>query len=144
MKIGQDIRSKVEQQPIRQVQGGKKSFEQIVQSQTHKIRQNELKKLVNDITKQGEKIASFRSFRDLAKFKRMIKQFLQETVYSGLELNESRSFNADSFSHKLTTVNEIDEKLVELTDDLMDQEKKTVDLLGVIGEIQGLLINLYT
>lgn len=144
MKIGQEMRSKVDQTPIRKVQEGKKSFEQIVQSQSHKIKNNELEKLMEDITEQGKRIARFRSFRDLAKFKRMIKQFLQETVYNGLELKESRSFNANSFSHKLTTVNEIDEKLVKLTEDMMDQEKKTVDLLAVIGEIEGLLINLYT
>lgn len=144
MKIGQDIRSKVDQKPIRKVQEGKKNFEQIVQTQSHKIKQKELEKLVDDITEQGKKIARFRSFRDLAKFKRMIKEFLTETVYNGLELNELRSFNTGSFSHKLTTVKELDEKLVSLTDDIMDQEKKTVDLLGVIGEIEGLLINLYT
>lgn len=144
MKIGQEMRSRVDQKPIRKVQEGKQNFEQIVQSQSHKMKQKELEKLVNDITKQGKRLASYRSFRDLAKFKRMIKQFLQETVYSGLELNESRSFNSNSFSHKLTTVNEIDAKLVQLTEDIIDQEKKTVDLLGIIGEIEGLLINLYT
>ncbi|MBO1004476.1 YaaR family protein [Pseudogracilibacillus auburnensis] len=144
MKIGQEMRSKVDQKPMRKVHEGRQSFEQIVQSQSHKMKQKELEKLMDDITEQGKRLSRFRSFRDLAKFKRMIKQFLQETVYNGLELNESRSFHTGAFSHKLTTVNEIDEKLVQLTNDMMDQEKKTVDLLGIIGEIQGLLINLYT
>lgn len=104
----------------------------------------EMEKLITDITKQGEKLATFRSFQDLAKFKRMIKQFLNEAVYDGLKLDETRSFNTTSFTHKMTTVKEVDEKLVELTEDLMDQEKKTVDLLGLIGEIEGLLVNIYT
>ena len=68
------------------------------------MKQQEIERLIDDITKQGEKIARFRSFRDLAKFKRMIKQFLEETVYSGYQLNESRNFNMNSYSHKLTTV----------------------------------------
>lgn len=144
MKIGQEVRSKVEQTPVRQVQDGKKEFRQLVQTQSHKIEQNELRRLVDDITEQGKKIAHFRSFRDLAKFKRMIKDFLQKTVHNGLSLKESRSFHANSFNQKLTTVDEIDEKLVQLTEDMMDQEKKNVDLLGLIGEIEGLLINLYT
>ena len=139
------MHTKIDQKkPLRKVETGKQNFDQIVQSQTQKIKQQELEKLINDITRQGEKLARFRSFRDLAKFKRMIKQFLEETVYNGYRLNESRNFNMNSYSHKLTTVKKIDEKLVQLTEDLLDQEKKTVDLLGLIGEIRGLLINLYT
>lgn len=145
MKISQEMHTKIDQKkPLRKVETGKQNFDQIVQSQTQKIKQQELEKLINDITRQGEKLARFRNFRDLAKFKRMIKQFLEETVYNGYRLNESRNFNLNSYSHKLTTVKKIDEKLVQLTEDLLDQEKKTVDLLGLIGEIRGLLINLYT
>lgn len=144
MKISQEIHSKIEQKPFKKVQVGKQNFEQLVQSQSHKMKQQELEKLMQNITDQGERLARFRSFQDLAKFKRMIKQFLEETVYNGYQLDESTSFNPNSFTHKMTTVKEIDEKLIQLTNDLLDQEKQTVDLLGVIGEIKGLLINLYT
>ncbi|MEI3604547.1 YaaR family protein [Pseudogracilibacillus sp. SE30717A] len=144
MKIGQEINSKIEQKPFKKIAEGKNNFEQFVRTESHKIKQEELAGLIKDITEQGEKIARFRSFKDLAKFKRMIKQFLQETVYNGLSLNESRSFNSTNYSHKLTTVQEVDEKLIQLTEDVIDQEKKTVDLLGLIGEIRGLLINITT
>lgn len=144
MKVGRDIRSRVERKPVRRSLDNKQSFEKIVQTESHYLRREELVKLVEDITEQGKKIARFRSFRDLAKFKRMIKEFLQMAVYEGLKVKETRSFNTTSFSHQLVTVQEIDEKLVQLTEDLMDQEKKTVDLLALIGEIEGLLVNLYT
>lgn len=144
MKISQEMLREMKRQPVRNVQENKQNFDKMILSESERMKKQEIEKLMTDITKQGEKIAKFRSFQDLAKFKRMIKQFLQETVYKGYELDENRSFNPNSFSHKLTTVKEVDEKLVQLTEDLMDQEKKTVDLLGVIGEIQGLLINLYT
>lgn len=61
-----------------------------------------------------------------------------------MELKQSHSFGLESRSQQLAIVTEIDEKLIELTEELMKQEKKTVDLLGLIGEIKGLLINLYT
>jgi|SRR5690625_49295 len=144
MKIGQEVNSKINHKPFKQVNEGKQKFEQIVQSESQRIKQQEIKKLIQDITEQGEKIARFRSFQDLAKFKRMIRQFLQKTVTNGLALNESRNFNASNYSQTLTTVQQVDEKLVQLADDMMDQEKKTVDLLGVIGEIRGLLINIST
>lgn len=144
MKVGRDIRSRVERKPVSRSFDNKQSFEKVVQMESHHLRREELVKLVEDIGEQGKKIARFRSFRDLAKFKRMIKEFLQMAVYEGLEVKETRSFNTTSFSHQLVTVREIDEKLVQLTEDVMDQEKKTVDLLALIGEIEGLLVNLYT
>src|SRR5690625_6817471 len=118
MKISQEVHTKIEQKPVNKVASGKQHFDQIVQSQSHKLKQQELERLVHDITKQGEKIARFRSFRDLAKFKRMIKQFLEETVYSGYALNETRNFNMNRHSHKLTTVKQVDEKIVKLTEEM--------------------------
>jgi len=144
MKISQDMNSKINQKQMRKFGAGKQNFNQIVKSESKRIKQEEIEGLVKDITRQGEKIARFRSLRDLAKFKRMIRQFLEETVYSGLSLNETRSFNHANYAERLTTVEEIDEKLVRLTENVLDQEKSSVDLLGLIGEIRGLLINLST
>lgn len=144
MKISQEMLRETSRHPVRTSSEGKQNFDKYISTETGRMHNEELDKLMTDIKKQGEKLASFRSFQDLAKFKRMIKQFLNEAINSGLELDETRSFNSNSFSHKMTTVKELDEKLIDLTEDLMDQEKKTVDLLGLIGEIEGLLINIYT
>ncbi|HLS67253.1 MAG TPA: YaaR family protein [Pseudogracilibacillus sp.] len=144
MKISQDYNSKIDQKPIRKTKEDNQTFRQIVSSKAGTMQQAELVRLIDDITEQGEKIARFRSFKDLARFKRMIRQFLQKTVGDGLTLEKSRSFNADNYSETLSTVKQVDEKLIQLTDDLLDQEKKTVDILGLIGEIRGLLINLTT
>lgn len=144
MKIGQDIRSQVDTKQLRQTRESRTNFDQLVNVQVHKVKREELQKLVDDISNQGERLARFRSFQDLAKFKRMIKEFLNETVYTGLELEESHNFNPNGYSQKLTVVKEVDEKLIQLTEDIMNQEKKTIDLLSIIGEIKGLLVNLYT
>ncbi|WP_106495628.1 YaaR family protein [Lentibacillus sp. Marseille-P4043] len=146
MKISQEMRAQMDAatKNTRQNVDGKKSFDGIVQSQTQKLKQQEIQQLMKDITMQGDKLARFRSFRDLVKFKRMVKGFLRETVSSGLDLQKSHSFNLDGQSRKLAIIKTVDEKLIELTEEVMGQEKKTVDLLGLIGEIKGLLVNLYT
>ncbi|MFD2045595.1 YaaR family protein [Ornithinibacillus salinisoli] len=144
MKISQEMRSQVTNKNIQSNTEGKQSFQTIVQSQTQKLQQSGLQKLMQDITLQGNKLARYRSFKDLVKFKRLVKGFLKETVSSGLDLQKSHSFSFTGNSRNLTIVKEIDEKLIELTEEIMNQEKKTVDLLGLIGEIKGLLINLYT
>ncbi|GGD28353.1 MULTISPECIES: YaaR family protein [Pontibacillus] len=145
MKIGQDLRSQLDsaQKNIRPNSTGPQGFGQMVQSESQKMRQQELHRLMGDITKQGEKVARFRSFKDLAKYKRLVKSFVQESVQYGMDLKQSHSWSMDGQSRKLTIVQSVDDKLAELTDEVMNQEKKSIDVLGIIGEIKGLLVNLY-
>lgn len=144
MKITQEMRSKVEAPAMRPAVEGKQNFDKLVQSQALKLQKDGLEKLVEEIGKQGNKLARFRTFKELTKFKRMVKNFLQDTVYNGLGLKRSSSFNFEGQHSMLQVVEEIDAKLIELTEQVMGNEQRSVDLLDLIGEIKGLLINLYT
>lgn len=144
MRIEQDVGSKVERKPLKQKLSERNDFQTIVRKKSDALKKNDLQQMVRDITEQGEKVARFRSFRDLARFKRMIQEFLEKAVFEGFSVKQKRDFHSTNFSHRFTMVEKIDNKLVELTEDLLDQEAKAVDLLAVIGEIEGLLVNLYT
>lgn len=143
MKITQDMRSQAMGQ-VRPEKEDSKTFQTIVQFQTAKVKQQEIRQLMTQIEEQGDKLARFRSFPDLVKFKRLIKGFLDKTLSEGFSLKKSHHFDMNGHSQQLALVEEIDEKLVELTKEVMNQEKKAIDLLGIIGEIKGLMINLYT
>lgn len=143
MKIAQDLQSQTIKQ-LRPNITSKQSFETIVQSKAQHMNQQVLEGLIRDISVQGDKLQRFHSFQDLAKFKRMVKGFLEETVYNGLDLKKSQNFSPDGRSQQLAIVREVDQKLIELTEEVINQEKNAVDLLGIIGEIKGLLVNLYT
>lgn len=144
MKISNEMQSQSEVKFNRKTAIETQSFQDLVQSQTQHLKQQELEQLIKGISLQGTKLARYRTLRELAKFKRMIKGFLQETVSSGYHLQKSHTFSFDGSSRKLAIIKEIDEKLLELTDGIINQERKTVDILGLIGEIKGLLINIYT
>lgn len=144
MKINQEIRSQeVDTKQVRTSVDTKQSFHQLVQSKTQHLKQQEIQHLMNEIEIQGEKLSRFRSVRDLVKFRRLVQGFLEKTVYDGLGLHESHQFTPEGQGQKLMIVKEIDKKLIELTEEVMNQEKKNVNLLGIIGEIKGMLVNLY-
>lgn|SRR5690625_3521643 len=140
------IRRKLESRSI-QSQPSKvefnQSFQQIVEQKSHQFEKRELDDLLIEITDLGEQLARFRRFSDLAKFKRLIRSFLEKTVYNGLTLKKTYPLRFGEQNHRLSIVEEIDNQLVKLTEQMMDQEQKSVDLLAIIGEIKGLLINLY-
>ncbi|KAB8126538.1 YaaR family protein [Gracilibacillus oryzae] len=146
MKISQDMRTQLDslKKGENQRRSNSHQFDNLVRAQSTQLKQAELTKLMSEITAQGLKIARFRSFKDLAAYKRMVKRFLKETVDFGLGIKQTHSFVLDGDNRKLSIVQEIDEKLVELTENVLDQEKNSIQILDLIGEIKGLLINLYT
>ena len=73
-----------------------------------------------------------------------MKRFVKEAVEYGLELKQSTSWNEYGQSRQLKTVETIDVRLVELSEEILNKEKSSLEILEMIGEIKGLLINLYT
>lgn len=146
MKISQEMRTQLESMNKNEQQKrvNNQRFDSLVKAESTQLKQAELQKLMSELTAQGERIARFRSFKDLAAYKRMVKRFVKEAVNFGLGLKKSHSFLMDGDNRRLTIVKEIDEKLVELSEAVLDQEKNSIEILDIIGEIKGLLINLYT
>ncbi|SEQ09624.1 YaaR family protein [Piscibacillus halophilus] len=144
MKVNQDIKSTIDPTKVQahQRKGSTTSFQQTVSSEKQKLQESQLQQLLKDLTAQGEKVARFRSFQDLAKYKRMVRQFMDEAVQNGLSLEQSRSWSMNGDNRNLTLIKQVDEHLIQLTDDLLDEQKSTIDILDVIGEIKGLLLNL--
>ncbi|MCY8088264.1 YaaR family protein [Bacillus sonorensis] len=146
MKISQELRTMIEKQqkPAVRAESNSVSFKEKMSIQSGKLRFEQLTMLLTDIEAFGKRLAKSRNFKDLARFKGLIKRFVKEAVENGLAVENSRSFDLYGNSRTLSIVKELDEKLVQLTEELLDQEKPSIELLERIGEIKGLLINLYT
>lgn len=120
------------------------TFKSSMDSQSSKLKFDQLSRFLTDIETFGKRLTKSRNFKDLAKFKGLVKRFVKEAVDSGLSHETAKSFDLYGNSRTLGLVKEIDEKLIQLTEEMLDQEKPAIDLLDRIGEIKGLLINLYT
>ncbi|OEF97823.1 YaaR family protein [Desulfuribacillus alkaliarsenatis] len=97
-----------------------------------------------DIERQGERLAEHRTVDDLNKFKRLVKDMLDETVKFGLKLEERQGFNRRGRNKIYKIIKEVDKKLLEVTDAALDKQKKNIEILALVGEIKGLLVNIYT
>lgn len=146
MKINQDMRLNIDKvrQDQKQQPGSGIKFNALVEKQEHKLQIGQLQQLMKEVESAGERLARSRTFKDLAKFRTLVKQFVKEAVNFGMELKHSHSWNQYGEGRSLKVVETIDDKLVELTDELMKKKDEQIDILGKIGEVKGLLINLYT
>lgn len=145
MKINQNMRAGLGQaQQNMQNRAVNNRFGEMVVKQGNQMQSEQLTRLFGDISAAGDRVARSRNLRELARFKMLVKRFLQEAVDYGFELKQSQTWNRFGEGRRLKVVETVDKHLVELAEDLLNEEKETIDLLDKIGEIKGLLINLYT
>jgi len=102
-----------------------------------------LNKLVEDIEAQGKILSESRNVGDLKKFKSLVKNLMEEAVKHGLSLEERQGFNRRGRSRIYKIVTEVDKKLLDLTDAVLKKQEKGLNILERVGEIKGLLINIY-
>ncbi|MBR3601182.1 MAG: YaaR family protein [Lachnospiraceae bacterium] len=106
--------------------------------------QARLNGLMEEITMQGDRLSKKRDIRDMKKYRGLIKEFLNEIV------NRSHQFSRENFldrrgRHRVYGIIRLmDEKLDELAQELVKDEKDNLAILAKIGEIRGLLLDIFT
>ncbi|CAH2712915.1 hypothetical protein BACCIP111895_00048 [Neobacillus rhizosphaerae] len=120
------------------------SFQKIMNSYSKELTQDHLHQLLQDIDKQGVQLSEKPTFNELRKYKNLVKQFMGEVTKNGMGLYQTESWDPYGGNKKLKTVQVLDKKLMELTDHVLNQQNGGLSILERIGEIKGLLINLYT
>ena len=100
--------------------------------------------LMEEITMQGDKLAKKRDIRDMRKYRGLIKEFMNEIV------NRSHQFSRENFldrrgRHRVYgIIRMVDQTLDELAQELVKDEKDNLAILAKIGEIRGLLLDIFT
>ncbi|GAU75461.1 DUF327 domain-containing protein [Fusibacter sp. 3D3] len=118
------------------------SFTEILAHKDYDRQKEALQKALDEIDRKGQALVENRTVETLFEYKKMIKDFIEETVHKGFEIRERRGFSRTGRNKVMRTVVEVDAKLTELTDLILKREHKEINILKKVGEIQGLLINL--
>ncbi|GIQ67257.1 DUF327 family protein [Xylanibacillus composti] len=120
-----------------------RGFSDMMQQQQERATEEQLKRRIEEIRQQGERLAKSMTVRELRAYKTMIRAFLEETARRGVHLKETRGWDRRGRGKRYRILEDIDRHLLELADDMLEREEGQVDLLRRIGEIQGLLINVF-
>ncbi|QCX32522.1 DUF327 family protein [Caloramator sp. E03] len=99
-----------------------------------------LLELLNDIEKLGKKLISTRSLEDAKEYKSKIQEYLSYVVKNVYILKKE----AGPFNYGIRVrIEIINKKLDEITKELIENQKDTIELADKIEEIKGLLIDIY-
>jgi uncharacterized protein YaaR (DUF327 family) len=119
-----------------------RNFSDIMQQQDEKFTQEQLSKMVQQITLQGDRLSRAMTVRELLQYKLLIRQFLEETARRGVNLRDTKGWDRRGRSKRYKLLEEIDQELLSLADELLESEQGRIEILQKIGEIRGMLINL--
>lgn len=106
--------------------------------------QARLNTLMEEIAMQGDRIAKRKDIRDMKKYRGLIKDFMNEII------NRSHQFSRENFldrrgRHRVYgIIRLVDQTLDELAQELVKDEKDNLAILAKIGEIRGLLLDIFT
>ncbi len=79
----------------------------------------------------------------IKKYRRLVASFIREAMSQTYEINEETHWDRSGNRKNYLTVRNINQALEELTDEVMNREKKQIDLVAKLDEIRGMLLDLY-
>lgn len=103
-----------------------------------------LSSMMEEITRQGDRLSKKMDVRDMKRYRGLIKDFMNEVV------NRSHKFSRENFLDKkgrhrvYGIIRQVDDTLNELARELVKDEKDHLAILSKIGEIRGLLLDIFT
>ena len=99
--------------------------------------------MMEEIVMQGDKLVKRMDVRDMRRYRSLIKEFMNEIV------NRSHKFSRENFldrrgRHRVYgIIRLVDEKLDEVAQELVKDEHDKISILAKVGEIRGLLLDIY-
>lgn len=118
-------------------------FAQVMKQSRTELRREALMPLLTNVEQRGKRLAEHRTMENLVAYKQSIKQFLSESLRHGIQLSDRPASSFGDGAPPYQIVKVIDEKVIALQDQLLDNEVEYTGILEAVGEIKGLLLNIY-
>ena len=118
----------------------KKDFSQNFSFARQQKSEEQLKDMMDNIKKKGNRLSITKCFADVKAYKNLIREYLESVLKYMYEVKKDISFWQTQY---FITVETVDMKLEELTQMLLNEEKDNLNVAGTIDEISGLIVDIY-
>ena len=100
--------------------------------------------MMQDIIQQGERIGKKNDIKDMQRYRILIKDFLNEVVTRSHVFSRENFLDRKGRHRVYGIIRQVDKELDELAQELVKDESNHIDILAKIGQIQGLLLDIFT
>lgn len=106
--------------------------------------QAQLQGMIYEITRQGNRIGKRMDITDMKRYRTLIKSFLNEVLSRSHEFSRENFLDRRGRHRVYGIIRKIDDTLDALAAELVKDEKDHISILNAIGEIRGLLLDIFT
>ena len=100
--------------------------------------------MMQDLIQQGERISKKNDIKDMQRYRILIKDFMNEVVTRSHVFSRENFLDRKGRHRVYGIIRQVDKELDELAQELVKDEKNSIDILAKIGQIQGLLLDIFT
>ncbi len=122
---------------------GKQSFVEVVDDRDKEYRKREFEELIIDIDKSSKRFLARPGTEEFNEYKRLVKAFLEKVVSKGFEVIRSGMEEKSKKKGIYAVIIQIDQKIVELGEQVVKFQKPVLKLAAKVNEIRGLLADIY-
>ncbi len=112
-----------------------------IQEQDLQVR---LTSMMEEITRQGDRISKKMDIRDMRKYRTLIKSFMNEVVTRSHKFSRENFLDRRGRHRVYGIIKQVDDTLDALAQELVKDEKDHIAILNMIGEIRGLILDIFT
>lgn len=121
----------------------KPSFEKHLQAAESTQLKQTIDKELETITEIGQRLVKNMSLADFREFRQRIANFLKLCISQGFSFTEERLGSRFGRTKILALVKTVNQKLVDLGQELLSKNRDSLKVLALVDEIRGLLLDFY-
>ena len=124
-----------------QTENGK--FEEIVQTTQTKEVEDKITNMIDTVEKLKSMLEYDMSVDNLMEYKKELKSFIDYYTKHELQMQDVFMTDRKGYTKKMQVVKTLNEKLNHMTSNMLETHLGHLKMLKDIGEVQGLIVNLY-
>lgn len=123
--------------------GKKESNFSTILTQSRQLQSQELQVFIQRLDDVGKKLSENKTLENLTEFKNLVKGFLQSTFGKSRNMQEETLWDFRGQPKVMAHVGKINKALEELGQQVLSEQTEPLKILEKIGEIKGLIIDLF-
>ncbi|MGB9809704.1 MAG: YaaR family protein [Caldanaerobacter sp.] len=120
-----------------------RKFNEAFEKELDKVYKERLSEILSEIDEAADKLKENLNLKDLLRYKKLVKKFLQEATSNMLKYTKKEHVDLRGRKKIYSLVEKVDEELEKLTEEFLKESKK-IELLKMIDDIRGLLVDIYS
>lgn len=121
-----------------------RKFTEALEEELNQYHQDKLNEVLSKIDDAAKKLKESLTIEDLLNYKKLVKKFLKEATNGMLKYTKREQIDIRGRKKIYSIIEKVNKKLEKLTEEFLNNNIKNLEILKMIDDIRGLLVDIYS